>query len=458
MDIIRLKHILKLSVGVILLLAGYFFVTGYKEHVPAYMEVMRWVLMGIYIITINLSINKSISKSLFLSTVFVLFWILSVCIQTCYLNDTHLIFAGVDAWQYIGYAVRYNSLGILDYWVELLRSGRFNIDDLGYGTLAYLAAKPFGDNVLATAHVLMLINSVAYVIGVTYFYKLCKLLFSEEWRVNAATGLWSGFSFLIVTNAVGLKEGAFTAIIIIGMYNIYRYKQTPSILRLIYAIISIALTYFFRYAICFMLVVALIIMVITTEQNKKAVLRLALLVILFSIPILTVLLPLIMNKSLDAVMATADARVGATGASSIQSFLFPILALFFGPFPNMDRTNQYGFMYGFALLFKDLLSPFFLSAVYLVVRRYVQTYFPVLAFVFCNMLMLIVSGVSADMRYHITYMPFFFMMLFVPGNRSFKGWVYWVYVIAVMLIILMYSTREVSDVAELGDMQYMLWQ
>ena len=97
MDIIRLKHILKLSVGVILLLAGYFFVTGYKEHVPAYMEVMRWVLMGIYIITINLSINKSISKSLFLSTVFVLFWILSVCIQTCYLNDTHLIFAGVDA-------------------------------------------------------------------------------------------------------------------------------------------------------------------------------------------------------------------------------------------------------------------------------------------------------------------------------------------------------------------------
>lgn len=456
MEIGRLKQVLWLTVMIMVIFALYYYMVGYRERIPEYMEYVRWGLMVSYVVMIYWAIHRTLSRPVFWVISFLLFWGLSVIIQTCYLDATHLVFAGVDSWSYMEFATRYHQLDVWSYWKQLLWSGKFNVDDLGYSTWVYMVAKIVGSNTLAIAYMLMLLNSIAYVVGLFFFDKLGRLVLQDAWRAEVATGLWGGFSFLIVTNAVGLKEVLFTTLIIMAMYTIYRYKQRPSWGRLITSLLSIGLTYFFRYAICFALLLSLIVIVITTEQNRKRVIWLMLIAIVFTMPLLSILLPLLMNKSLDDVMATADYRVGRTGASAIQSLLFPILALFFGPFPNLDRTNQYGFMYGFALLFKNLLSPFFLSAIYWVIRRTAYRYFPLVVFVCCNMLMLIVSGVSADMRYHITYIPFFFLLTLWPGGKRVQSIPYWVYVGIIIAIVFMYATRSVSEVTIINDLQYIM--
>lgn len=456
MEIVRLKQVLKLASSIILLFAIFFYIIGYKEQIPFYMEVLRYLLMGVYIATIGWTLNKTFTRRTLFFVLFILFLLVSIIIQSCYLDSTHLIFAGVDSWSYVNYAIRYNDLDLWNYWSKLLRSGGFNVDDLGYSTWVYIVAQPFGTNSLAVAYALMLANSVAYIVGVIYFRKLCCILLKDERRVNAATGLWGGFSFLIVTNAVGLKEVLFTTVIIIAVYSIYKYKQRPSIIRFLGSLCCISLTYFFRYALCFALIVSLIVAAITTERNRKTILRLASVAVLITMPILSILLPFVMDTSLEAVIATADARMGSTDASASQRLLFPILTTFFGPFPNVDRTNAYGFMYGFALLLKNLLSPFFLSGVYVIVRRYVHDYFPLLVYIFCNILMLIVSGVTADMRYHITYMPFFFLLLFIPGCRNISRSLYWLYVVAIIAIIFVYTTRAIGEQVEISDPQYIM--
>lgn len=456
MEIGRLKQVLWLTVVIMVTFALYYYMVGYRERIPEYMEFIRLGLMVTYIMIICWSINRTLSRPVFLTISFLLFWGLSVVIQSCYLNATHLVFAGIDSWSYMEFATRYYQMDVWTYWKQLLWSGRFNVDDLGYSTWVYMIAKLVGNNTLAIAHGLMFVNSIAYIIGVAVFYKLSCLVLQDTWRAEVATGLWGGFSFLIVTNAVGLKEVLFTTIIIVAMYRIYKYKRTPSWLNLIICLLSIGLTYFFRYAICFALLLALLVIVVTTEQNRKRMLWVMFAAMFFTMPLLSIVLPVLINKSLEDVMATADYRMGLTGGTAIQSLLFPILALFFGPFPNLDRTNQYGFMYGFALLFKDLLSPYFLYAVYWMIRRVAYQYFPLIVFVGCNMLMLIVSGVSADMRYHVTYMPFFFLLMLWPGGKTVKTIPYIVYIGMIIVIVFMYATRSVSEVTIINDLQYIM--
>lgn len=449
MSISDLNKVSLYSLLALIFFAIYFYLVGYKEEIPLYMEVMRVVITLHYCSLLYAALRIKMSKELLYLWIFLSFVLISLGLQYWRIAETKEIFGdSADSYTYMYYVTKYNHYSLPDFWHALLheKSHPFNVDDLGFTTIIYFLAKPFGRDYQTIAGVLILCNAVTYVIGIGCFHKLSEKLVGDDKRALAATILWAGFSHLITTSAGGAKEVFFLTFIIIAMYSIYRYKEKPTLLRLISAILLISINYFFRYAICGALVFSLICIIIVNEQNKRTIVKSAFFAILFTFPILTFLLPLITGGiTLEHILWVTGNRMDSMQGSFLTKLIVPPFALLFGPFPNLDRMNSSGFLYAYSLFLKDFLSIYFLSSFVQIIKAYKYEYYPILTFVFCNMLMLIVAGVSLDIRYHLTYIPFFFLICMVPHeygvNKTLKTYIF----LCLCIVIYAYAHRQFEE-------------
>lgn len=445
MDITELKRTMWITVFIFIVFALYFYAVGYKENIPVYMECMRVVFTVCYCYTIYLAVRLQISKTLFFSYLFFSFLLLSIALLNCRLYSGDRLFGDTqDAYFYMNSAIRWNKLELYDYWTRLLRYSNIKLDDLGFLSIMYFAVKPFGNDTASIATFLILINSIAYIVGVYYFFKLCSILLQDEHKVYIATALWAGFTRLVTTSAGGAKEVVFTTLIILAMYHIYKYKERHTAFSLTKALLFISTCLFFRFAICYALVLSLLTIIFTNENNKRTIIKLAFFVLLFSGAILSILLPVLTGISFEQIHSVTESRMSRVRGNSLTMVLLPPLSLFLGPFPNMDRTNIAGFMYGFSLLLKDFVSPYFISAIYGIIRNFSYQFYPLLVFIVCNLMMLLVSGVTLDIRYHITYIPFFFLLVMAPYKFIFKGYKYYIILLMVVIVTGLYSMRVLS--------------
>lgn len=454
MSIIKLKRTVWLTLCVFILFALFFYLAGYKETIPLYMEYMRGIFTIVYCYTLYIAINQRVSQPLFFCYLFVSFYLLSIILQYTVFYETNTLFGDArDSYSYIAYGIKYRNLGLTDYWEKILIN--YNFDDLGFFTILHFCALLLGRDPVSIANFLVLINSLIYIIGIHFLYRLTMILYDDEQRARLATGLWAGFSTLVTSNAGGEKEVVFTAIIVIAMYSIYAYKKAPSGLKLLRALFFISLCLFFRFAICYALSLSLLVIVFTNENNKKAVLKLAFLGILFSSFILSFLLPLLTGISYEHILTVTDRRMAKTQVGTLAATFFSSISTILGPFPNMDRTNSKGFMYGFALLLKDFLSPYFISAFYSIIRNYSYRFYPILTFIVCNLMLVLVGGVALDIRYHVTYIPFFFLLVLVPHDFIFKGYKYCIILLVIVFVISVYSHRKFSKERASYNTEYM---
>jgi hypothetical protein len=442
MSIVTLRHIMRLIICAFILFALYFYLVGYKEEVPNYMEYMRGIITIGYCTVIYMSMNRNISRQVFFTYLFVSFYLLSVILQYSMIHAAHRLFGfSSDAYTYIAYGMNYRDLGILDFWKVILSTNR--IDDLGFNTIVFWCAKICGRDALSIANLLIFLNSIIYIIGVYYFYQLCVTLLDDKHRARIATGLWAGFSTLIITNASGVKEVIFTAIIVIAMYCIYKYKESPTRSNLLRALLFIGLCILFRFVICYALVLSLLTIIFTNENNKKAILIFFFSGILFSSAILSLLLPTLTGYTYEQIVKGTDIIQGRIHAISnvFTASLYPTVSTFLGPFPNINRTNMGGFMYGFALLLKNFFSPYFLSAIYSIIRNCSYRFYPILVYITGNLMLVLITRSALDIRFHITYIPFFFLLIFIPQKFIFKGYKYYIILLLIIVIISVYAAR-----------------
>lgn len=448
MSATALKHIMQLIICTFILFALYFYLVGYKENIPTYMECMRGVITIGYCTVVYMSMNRNISLQFFFTYLFFSFYLLSIILQNTTFNATNTLFGGsnaLDAYAYLHYGMNNIDLGLLDFYDKMLnnRPG-CNVDDLGFLTITYSCAKVFGRDAVSIARFLVLFNSIIYIIGAYYFYRLCVMLFDNEWRARIATGLWGGFSILIILNISGLKEIIFVTIIVIAMYCIYKYKELPTRGNLFRALFFIGLCILFRFVICYALALSLLTIIFTHENNKKAFLIIFFSGILFSGAILSLFLPLLTSYTYEDILEGANAVKTHTTASSniFISSLYPTVSTLLGPFPNMNRTNDGGFMYGFALLLKNFLSPYFLSAIYSIIRNCSYRFYPILVYITGNLMLVLITRAALDIRFHITYIPFFFLLIFIPQKFIFRGYKYYIILLLIIVIVSTYTSRE----------------
>lgn len=421
----------------------YYAFEGYKEEIPTYMFYIQILYALCYFIALCYAYkNKSIKYLLVNVCLYSIFF--SGLLRWCFWTYTGMPFASaVDSYNYESFAV--TSLHFIkdfpDYVSYILSIDFMKFDDLGYTTFCYIVYNLFG-NAEVARNVMLFVNALFITFSSLFLYKLMVVLSIKKTYARFLGGVWGFFPFFSVTSAVGLKENIFCFFVIGAFYFMYSYKENKFFISLFLFFVFILMCAFFRIAVAFMLFLSFIIIILTNEKNKKGILMVFLLFFLIGISLLSILINM-MGRSWEILLATTNDRFKSMGGGS-NSFKWgvQIMSAFIGPFPNFSRAVSYGFIHSAGLLFKVIISFPFILGVYYVVRDLEYRYYPLLAFVFMGMVMLVIAGVALDMRYQVT---FFSMMLPIIAlsfsKRCFFRSLYGIYICCIIFTIMLYNMR-----------------
>lgn len=404
-----IRHFGFVLFGIFAILA-YF--TGYKEEIPVYKLFMHCFLAFVYWMVFYLVTRLENEKAI-TSVIFLYSLILSATLRYLFWDYTNDPYEDTYSCDVYGYERNtFNGLGLsfIGYINKLLTSTHYNVDDLGFPSYLFTFHEFFRD-VDFVRSLLLLVNSFFIALSSHFIYKISLYLGMNENISKIAMGFYGLFPFWIVSSAMGLKENVFCFIIVVALYNIFRYKEYCLVYNLIGVIFFITLTYFFRFAITLMLILVFIIALLANENNKKKILvemgGFAIIMIIS----LSVIMSSFANVSMEQVTGTAADRMSRSGGTGIVGWLIHCSAAFIGPFPNFLRTNQYIFYTASGLIYKVVYSVFVNFSLYSVIKKLEWNLYGILAYLVMGYVMMLTSGVSLDIRYHITFFPAYTILL-----------------------------------------------
>lgn len=440
-DSTYLKHYVSFAILLYVVVAiGYMVLGGYKEDIPSYMETDRLLVVGYYMLMLGLAFTRNNIKTIaFVNSV--LFLIVVVTIKMTYAESGLDIFGNAhDSYGYLNAVMKYGDLSYSDYWEHVLRARRLSTADLGYFTIVYLCYHIYPD-FNAVVLLLLIINVICIYISTIYMYKIQQLFDCYQPFSKFTALLYASSPFVVMTAVSGLKEIVFVTIIILAVYYITISYFHRTITNIAIAFIFSFLCIYFRTAVAFMLFISLIVSITITEYNKKVYLS----VIVFSLFFTGFLLPLILEQfmqvSLDDIMDVAERRYDAAN-SGVNTSIVSTMSGLLGPFPNFDRQGSYAFIHSMALFMKNAFNIFFFFGIYHIVKSQEIKFYPVLIFVSLSIMMVIIAGVSLDMRFHITYLPFFYIIAINAFKKHIA--IDFSFLLLMLAIIYIYSTRAVS--------------
>lgn len=438
----RYAGMFMLATLLVLLFVTYIYAfVGYKDTVEPYMENIRLFGTIEYFLIIFLSLTDIKIKSLLKVAVVILFFVILLVKMTYSYVDVDFLGLTKDGYNYFKYGMNFSDKSYFDF-VQAIYNQYFNLDDLGYFTLIYIFKHIYPDADFVV-YGIVVFNLACLYLSSYYFYKLSKLLGADETASKLIVALWCASPFLMLVMCNGMKEVVFTSIIILCVYNIYRYKATKNLVNLFGALGFAALCLLFRTAIFYMLIAMLVIALTMTNKNKKHYF-IIIMVLLASFQVLIpIIVERIMGISLETIINATSWRIDrtATGQATYAGYL-PLLAAILGPFPIFDRPATYSIEFSQAVFVKDVLGLSFFMGVYDKIKRLDIDFLPMIIYIVFNIFMMITAGVSLDIRYHMTYLPFFFLIA-VPFLKKKYFWD-WGYVIFILVIIYFYGTRKVS--------------
>lgn len=327
-------------------------------------------------------------------------------------REISLIFRGepflgsVDSVTYDNYATYavHRKMDVKTFCNYVITSG-FRLDDLGMFSIVYFVYSLCGDsacgsNMLLVINVLVIVCSVIKLNGLMTLFDIT----GEVRRLGVIA--YGCLPILSLTAAVGLKENYFTFLIICFFYYIYKYKERNKLYYLFIALSFAILCVFFRTAISSMLVVVAVYTVLISSKHRKILLYLTFGGFGIGIYLLSNVIEIISDKSLDAVINTADYRAGNMVIGGVDmSWPLQALATLVGPFPNFSRGTSYALVHSADLILKMVVSCGFLLMIWKIVKNYIVNFYPMLLFYLMHLIMVVLSGVAMDIRYQITAFP-----------------------------------------------------
>lgn len=373
---------------------------------------MHYVIAFLFWITFNVVLKvkngKNIAYIVFLYTLFI-----SVLLRIIHWKFTGVPYGDfgiLDTYTYERNAMRFIGRPFSEIFHSLVNLGGMGKDDMGFSF--YMCA---WFDLIRDADIvrwlLLLLNSSFIAYSVHLIFKIGTLLKLNVQTSRIVAGFYGLFPFFAVSSAMGLKENLFCLIIVIALYNIFKYKEQHRILTLLNSIFFIVCAYFFRSAISLMLIIVLILTNISNESNKKKMLIVMASMTILMIFSLVTIISKISDVSLELVTSVAEYRMNSSGITGSIGWLIQGLATIIGPFPNFSRSVQYAMYFSSGLTTKIIFSVFVISALITVIKKYDWKFYSISAYLVMGYIMLLISGTSLDMRYHITFFPAFCLLL-----------------------------------------------
>lgn len=416
---------------------------GYKEVIPDYMLVMHVVIALLYYMGLRYSVNHTKITAL-LSVTLIYFTFISFLLRYLFWEYTGDPFAdtdGCDSYRYESYALRFKDYDFVCYVKGVLQLPMSNVDDLGYTSIVYFMAKWFGD-ISVVRNVILLINVFSITVSTYLIYKICILLNISRNIASFSAAVYGMFPFFCVSSAVGLKENIFCLMITASLYYMYKYKNDKRFSNLIATVVFIASTYLFRFAICLMLCMVFITSLYVNGHNRKRVWIVILVACAVVVSFLDVIIYNFANIEMEHIYEVTEKRMAKSGGLDTTGWAIQSIAAIFGPFPNFTRTAQYGIYHSSGLLLKCILNLFACTGFVCVIKRFDYRYYPVALYLIMGIFMLLGTGTSLDMRYHVTFLPALIVLAaYTLDTVKIRNIILWGYCTCVCIVIAFYNLR-----------------
>lgn len=416
---------------------AYFY--GYREVIPGYKIIMQ-VFIGVFYVGNLLLCTKINNIRMSTMLVFVNMLMLSCTLRMLFWDYTNDPYDGIvcDTRSYELLAVKNVGISYGQYCLKII--AKYNFDDLGYYSILYFLHNLFRD-IDFVRNALLLINAVSLAIMTQLIYKLVLLVGFDSWMANNVATFYGFFPFWIIFSAMGLKEVIFCLLVVSALYSIYKFKDKHSFVNFCLVLLLVASTYLFRFAITLMLILIFVFILIVNETNRKKILVTSFIGIIIFFVFANVILVAFTGISLDAVQnVSANRMKGSTGVGGF-GWMMQILAALFGPFPNFLRTVGWGFYYSSGLLLKSLTSIFVLIGSYRIIKNLEWRLYPILLYFIMGIVMLVISSVSFDMRYHITFFPAYVILLFYGLDKIKSKVSFILFSIFIISVVATYNIR-----------------
>ena len=397
-----------------------------------------------YTIAIITCLKVNLTKFEFYTFVFIYSLIAATLIRIISwdnLNEPFL--GGVDSitYDHYGNLITQKTLSLSSYFNKIREDG-FGIDDLGMPAILYPVYGLFGPGKLSQ-NFLILLNAFA-ITGCAWRMDGILKYFQIQRKVRKfSLAVFAFLPFLSLTAGVGLKENFFLYIIMSGFYYMFRYKVTKDKKYFIYAFLLSLCTFFFRLATCAMMILSFFICLISNDKNGKYIMKLLGFGSLIGFFLLSFILLTLFGRNLEAFIAIAEYRTGqvSEGVGSIGQWIIGFLAIFFGPFANFSQLSEYAIVHSSGVLLKSVLGfPIIMGIIYYT-KNFSYKFFPLLVYFILNSLMVVLVGVSLDMRYQIPFYPMVipYAAKFIQ-DKSFSQTFYY-YILLLFLLIWFYNLR-----------------
>lgn len=436
------KHLFKyifIATIIYFIMSLYFMLIGYKDEVPFYMEIGRFVI-NIYFVGMLLMTRTSIRpQKLFIFNALAITLIVLFMKYMFMIEDVGDFSVAIDSYTYLEKTLKYADLDFLSFVDRLIDDNLYR-DDFGFFTVAYLFAKIYPSKYIIIYGVIAL-NGLCLYVSMKYLYKL-QMMLTNNHRMSILTSvLYASSPFVIVTDMMGLKEIVFVTLVIMEFYFIYKAMLNKDKTCLLWALPFVFLCIYFRTAIFYMALIALILSLFSNLRYGKMLMYAIIIVFILGSTVLPYVIERFMGVSLDFIMSVADYRTSKAmkGQASYGQYV-PLLAGLIGPFPNIDRSSLFAIMNSLSVYIKMALSFSFIMSIYIIVKKIEYKYIPMVFFIFFNVWMTIISGVSLDLRYHITYLPFFFIICstFYKKHRFYDN----IYLAVTVILVFLFSARN----------------
>lgn len=415
---------------------------GYKEVIPDYMLVMHVVIALLYYMGLKYSVSHTNITGV-LSVTLIYFTFISFLLRYLFWEYTGTPFVDTpDSYRYESYALRFKDHDFVDYVRGVLQLPASQIDDLGYTSIVYFLAKWFGD-IGIVRNVILVINVFAITVSTYLIYKTCILLNISRNIASFSAAVYGMFPFFGVFSAMGLKENIFCLLITASLYYMYKFKNDKRFSSLLAAVVFIASTYLFRFAICLMLCMIFITSLCVDEHNRKSVWIVLLVACAIGLAFLEVIIYNFSNIEMEHIYMITETRMEESVGLGVTGWVVESVAAVFGPFPNFIYTIQCGIYHSAGLLLKSIfLNLFACMGIVYVIKRFDYRYYPVALYLIMGIFMLMVTGFSLDMRYHVTFFPALILLVaYTLDTVKIRNVILWGYCACMCVVIALYNLR-----------------
>jgi len=435
----HLKNYLIMVVATYVLMALYYMTIGYKETVAEYLEIGRLLLTFYFFSMIGLSMTAIKAKHLFYLNA-LCFLLVSLWMKYSYqISGLGYFGRGMDSYAVLGHTIRHADLSLFKFLKFMHREG-YDAGDYGFFTIYYSLYHIYPDRMFLV-YGMMVINVLCVFVSSHMIYNIQRRLNGNPNIGKLTAMLCCATPFMVVTNVNGLKEVIFMAIVVTEFYLIVRLQHRFNWFEFAAFVLLMLVSRLFRNAYHYIFLLVLLVTLVTNQKNRKLMLIIILSGAFLTSALLPIFLQVFLNMDLGALFYTADYRFTKVDNSN-QFFvkIVPYIAGILGPFAKLDRVGTYAFLHSATIYLKSAFSWFFLVGVWNIIKRQDYRYYGMLIFVFLSIYMMIVAGVSLDIRFHWVYVPIFFIIAlnFIKPRYVLD----YGYLFALMVMIMMYSSRS----------------